>query len=311
MRWLVLVVLGVLVWGCGGPPRRPPVGGSGGSAGSAATVPATHRVPQTTTDVKVSVTDKKIVMNGIAVSAKPSVADMEAIFGKPDRTWDSGGANKVHTWDRIGLLVYEPYDADGTTGDGRCISATFPFKAMSTSFSPKTMFGGSITLDGQPLAPKLALDAVLKWPGATQPYTSASLVFDRGEFHVFTIEEKKGGMLDLVELSFWQQAREGRVAKPPTVRVEDPDDSTCNAGDPPRCSNIALAMQTGMSGRKNFERAFELAKTACTGGDVFGCVMLGNMHDAGRGTASSKPEAKVAWKRACTLGYKPACELAN
>jgi TPR repeat protein len=127
---------------------------------------------------------------------------------------------------------------------------------------------------------------------------------------VFTIEEKKGTKLDLVELSFWQKAREERIGTRPIVRVQDVEDD-CKAGDPTRCTNRALGFQTGTAGRKNFERAFELVKIACTGGDVFGCLMLGNMHDAGRGTTPSKPEAKAAWKRACMLGYEPACELAK
>ena len=38
-------------------------------------------------------------------------------------------------------------------------------------------------------------------------------------------------------------------------------------------------------------------------------VFTGNMYDAGKGTAQNKVEAKTAWKRGCTLGYKPACEL--
>lgn len=282
-----------------GSPRHPPA--TGGSTSGA--VP--HRLPQKSADVQIAITGKAITMNGVALTGKPTIAQLQEIFGKPDRTWDSGGLNKVHTWDTIGLLAYEPYATDGTSGDGRCISATFTYKPMSQSFSPKQMFAGTIRLDGKTIDPTLVLATVARWPGATHPYTKASIVFDRGDFHLFTIEEQAGEKLDLVELSFWQNAREQRPGSP---RVGDPQEDDCRAGDVSHCSSRALALQTGSGGRKNIERAFELVKIACTGGDVFGCIMLGNMHEAGRGTTSSITEAKVAWKRACTLGYKPACD---
>ena len=284
--------------------------GCGGSTTPTRTlaVPPAHRLPQRAADVHIEVTAKTVSFNGVPLSGRPKVADIKAIYGEPERTWDSGGANRIHTWDKLGLLVYEPYAADGSTGDGRCISATFPFKAMSPSFSPKTLFDGTIALDNKALKPSLALGGVLAWQGATQPYTKQSIVFDREDFHVFTIEENAGQGLDLVEISFWQQRADlpGR----PAPRVPTPtDEDECKKGDAPRCTNRALAYQSGTAGQKNFERAFELVRISCAGGDVFGCVMVGNMHDAGKGTSRNKAEAKAAWTRACTLGYKPACEL--
>jgi hypothetical protein len=307
-RGVRLVLVAVLLFACGSPkpPTSPPVGGTTIIDG----VTRPERIPQTSTDVKIVVTGTAITLNGVAVSGKPTVAQIEAIFGKPDRTWDSGGMNKVHTWDKLGVLVYEPYETDGVTGNGRCISATFPYKPMSQSFSPATMFSGSFQVDGKALDPTLVLPTIIRWPGATQPYTKASIVFDRGDFHVFTIAEKsgeKGGdNIDLVELSFWQNARGDSVG-----RVAEVDEDDCKAGDVSRCSSRALALQTGVAGRTSFERAFELVKIACEGGDVFGCVMLGNMHEAGKGTKASAPDAKAAWTRACKLGYKPACTYAK
>jgi len=302
---LPIVVACVLVVACGGPGKPTAVPTGGGSGGTAK---APHRIPQQTIEVHVVIAAKAILINGVELGGKPKVTDIEAIFGKPDRTWDTGGANKIHTWDKLGLLVYEPYDADGSGGDGRCISATFTFKPMSTSFTPSTNFGGTIELDGKLFSRALSLTTVLGWPGATQPYTKASIVFDREDFHVFTIEEHSGKHLDLVEISFWQK-RDVEQPRKPQPRLTKVDEDNCKTSDVPHCSNRALAYQTGTAGRRNFERAFELARIACAGGDVFGCVMLGNMHDAGKGTALNKPEATTAWKRACTLGYKPACDL--
>ncbi len=303
----VAIFVGCLL-GCSGSTKPPAPTTGTDTLKLAVTVPAAHRPPQRTADVRISVTAKTIVFNGIPLGSQPKVADIKAIYGEPDRTWDSGGANRIHTWDTLGVLVYEPYAVDGRTGDGRCISATFPFKAMSSSFSPKTLFGGTVTLDQRTLDPRLSLGGVLKWAGATQPYTKQSIVFDREEFHVFTIEENAGRGLDLVEISFWQKPD----VKPsrPVPRVPDnTDGDDCKPDDVPHCTNRALAYQSGTAGRMSFERAFELVRIACAGGDVFGCVMIGNMYDAGKGTPQNKAEAKTSWKRACTLGYKPACEL--
>lgn len=297
----------IVVWcllGCGGATTPSPL--AGGDAIKLTT--PTRPIPRRTADVHVVVTAKAITLNGVSISGRPRLADIKAVYGDPDRTWDSGGANRIHTWDTLGILVYEPYAADGKAGDGRCISATFPFKAMSPSFSPKTLFGGSVVLDNRPFAPSLSLGGVGKWPGATHPYTKQSVVFDREEFHVFALEETAGKGLDLVELSFWQQ-REAAPLRPAPRTPDRVDEDTCKTGDVPHCTSRALAYQSGTAGRHNLERAFELVKISCAGGDVFGCVMVGNMYDAGKGTPQNKPEAKTAWKRACTLGYKPACAL--
>lgn len=302
MRFLMMAVCLVA---CGSPSKRPTTISGGNVVTSLPDGP--HRMPQTTADVTVVVTGKAIVFNGVPVSANPTVADMKAIFGEPDRVWDTGAANKIHTWDKLGLLVYEPYK--NKVPDGRCISATFAYKPVGQTFSPATLFGGTIKLDGKTVDAKAGLAPVLTWPGASQPYAGSSVLFDRGDFHVFTLEEKKAG-LDLVELSFWQNKSADEDKPRPVPRVVDGgEDDSCKNGDPQHCSNRALAYQTGVAGRRNLERAFELVKIACAGGDVFGCLMLGNMYDAGSGTAANKPEAKVSWKRACTLGYKPACSF--
>lgn len=299
---IAIVVVGLL--GCGGPTKPSPATTGSDAIRLTVAVPRTHHLPKRAADVRILVTAKAIAFNGVPIGGQPRVADIRAIYGAPDRIWDSGGANRIHTWDRLGMLVYEPYAADGKSGDGRCISTTFPFKAMSPSFSPTTLFGGAVVLDNKVLAPTLSLGGVLKWPGATQPYTKQSVVFDRGEFHVFALEDHAGQGLDLVELSFWQQPTPTRPAPRAPDRFDEDD---CQTGDVPHCTSRALAYQSGTAGRRNLARAFELVKISCAGGDVFGCVMIGNMYDAGKGTPQNTGEAKTAWKRACTLGYKPAC----
>ncbi len=179
-----------------------------------------------TRDVRVVVNGTRVTMNGVTISGRPMLADIEKIYGKPDRTWDTGASNRVHTWDKLGLVVYEPRD-------GRCISTTFPYKPMGSSYDPSTMFGGSIIVDGRSVTKFLTIPSIKSRPGATQPYGKNSIVFDKGDIHVFTIS-KKGGPIDLVEISYWQRDKRGtslggnntttssggRVANAKDVRVE-------------------------------------------------------------------------------------------
>lgn len=330
-RWIPIVVatacLAAAIAGCGGSraaarstkgpataaPALPPVAGAPPAA--TAPEPPARALPRTTRDVIVKITGGKIELNGVAISATPKVADVIAILGKPDRVWDQGGANKIHTWDTLGVLVYEPYD-------GRCISATFPYKPMGQSFNPATMFGGSISLDGRPLTSKTALPSVKQWPGATTPYSSASVVFDRGDLHVFTLDERKpSGRIDLVELSFWQR---GPRRAPPDDGDDDDDDDRpaapdrvgalaleCRAGDARMCTRLALVYQTGHGVAKDPAAALAMAKLGCDGGDAFACTMAGNMYEAGRGASKSHADAVTAWKRACKLGDAVGCARAR
>ena len=88
-RWIAVLTSVAVVTGCGG---------GGGKVTSAA-------------DVKVAVSSNgSVTLQGVEVGGKPKLADIEKIYGKPDRVWDTkGGANRIHTWDNLGFIVYEPY----------------------------------------------------------------------------------------------------------------------------------------------------------------------------------------------------------
>jgi hypothetical protein len=294
------VLLIVLVTACGSAPAP------AGDASSVKTGAATRKLPKRTADVTIVVTGERVTFNGVAIGNRPMVADLVAVLGKPDRTWDERGANKIHTWDRLGVLVYEPHD-------GRCISATFPYKPMERqSFNPTTLFGGSIVVDGKRLSPDVSLAKVKSWPGATTPYTERSVVFDRGDLHVFTIEDAEPlGRIDLVELGFWQSGEEPDVDQEPTAEGRiGVLEAECRAGDARMCTRLALVLQTGTGADQDFERAFGLAKQGCDGGDGFACTMLGNMYQAGTGTDASAAAAREAWQRACSLGDPGGCARA-
>lgn len=304
-----LLLLAVLVIGCSGAPSRSVATGSGGGTDGGP-------VP----DVRVMVADRRIIINGKTISGTPLVADFVDAIGKPDRTWDSGGSNLIHTWDKIGVIVYErkwrpdQRPAKRAAGTGLAITASFLYRPMASTFTPKKLFSGAFVLDGHAITATSTLASIVALSGATQPYSDASVLFDRGLFQVFVIEETKNTSIDLVELTFAQRGsdRPGKpIRRPPPPVPTDALEEECKNGDASRCTSLALAFQTGARGRKHPERAFELAKAGCTAGDPFGCLMIGNMLDAGIGTAKAPAEAKAAWKRACSLGYKATCALAK
>src|SRR5688572_28084803 len=106
-------------------------------------------------------------------------ADIEAALGKPDRFEAFGADHKIHTWDSLGVIARDTA--------GRVTSMGFSFKLEKDSYSPKAVYGGSIIVDGGSLDGSQDFSVVKSRPGATQPYTKRSVIFDRGELHVFTI----------------------------------------------------------------------------------------------------------------------------
>ncbi len=160
------------------------------------------KFPKRTQDVVIGVAGTKITANGVAVTGNGMVADWIAIYGKPDRTWAGSGINKIHTWDKLGFIVYEP-----TSPSGRASSATFLFKPMGQSYDPKTMFAGYILVDGTDFSSVTTTSELKTKPGATTPYGATSVVFPKGAFNVFTTS--KNGPLELVELSMWKTEKPG------------------------------------------------------------------------------------------------------
>ncbi|MBA2538956.1 MAG: hypothetical protein H0V17_04920 [Deltaproteobacteria bacterium] len=161
-----------------------------------------------TKDIKIVITGTSVSLNGVAITGKPYLKDIEAIYGKPDRVWDQGGANRIHTYDKLGMVLYEPRD-------GRVISTTFPYRALGGTYDPSTMFGGSITVDGRAMPSTIDLGTIKSRPGAGQPYGADSIVFDKGDIHVFTIAKAGAKTIDLVEISYWQKDKASPVAPVP------------------------------------------------------------------------------------------------
>src|SRR5438445_174543 len=58
--------------------------------------------------VSVTWSQNGVVINGNTVGPTMSLEELERWLGKPDRV--SSGVNRIHTYDKLGIHVYEPYD---------------------------------------------------------------------------------------------------------------------------------------------------------------------------------------------------------
>jgi hypothetical protein len=161
----------------------------------------------------------------------------------------------VHTWDAIGLVAYEPR----TPADGRCISTTFPYKPMGADYSPKSMFAGTAIVDGEIMLPTLDIAALTARPGATQPYGKDSVMFDKGEVHVFTTV--KSGSIDLIEISYWHKPK--------------PTQSVLGLGGDRGKAEVKIPLYAGKY--KTTEGAMTLKQKASDPSEVFGTYAKGSI----------------------------------
>ena len=83
----------------------------------------------------------------------------------------------------------------------------------------------------------------------------------------------------------------------------------CEGGHLLACSNLGTLFETAAGVTRDARRAIDLYHRACAGGEPRGCFNLGRMYEHGDiGSAPSPGLAGENYDRACTLGYRQACE---
>jgi TPR repeat protein len=90
--------------------------------------------------------------------------------------------------------------------------------------------------------------------------------------------------------------------------------SRCDMGDAKACvdlggryfSSMAVSRDT-TRGRRLYVRAFYLADSSCTAGDLSGCAIAGIAYGTGRGTPRDLDRAKALEERACAGGNADGC----
>ena len=86
----------------------------------------------------------------------------------------------------------------------------------------------------------------------------------------------------------------------------------CDGGDVEGCVDLGEAYEKGEGVTESFGEAVELYDRACNGGSAEGCRQLGEMYSDGRGVARSPMRSVDLWSRACDGADYTACvELAK
>ena len=81
----------------------------------------------------------------------------------------------------------------------------------------------------------------------------------------------------------------------------------CDGGNMSGCFNLGIMYASGNGVEKNFGKAAELFKKACNGGDMLGCSNLGFMYAHGNGVEKDLGKAVELYKKACDGGNMHGC----
>ncbi|GEM_PF-5661707 len=98
--------------------------------------------PTRSEDVMIIVANGTATINGVVFDKKPTLTEIQQIFGPPDRVADL--MNRIHTWDQLGLGAYE---RDGVVG-----SISLWFRPDIFEFVAKQTFAGKLFVEGRMIA---------------------------------------------------------------------------------------------------------------------------------------------------------------
>ncbi|MCW5808849.1 MAG: sel1 repeat family protein [Deltaproteobacteria bacterium] len=236
--------------------------------------------------------------------ARPTVADVEKLLGRADRVHDKP-ANILHTWDRLGILLYEPHD-------GRAGTLGLVYVPQGRDFDPAATYAGHVSVDGLGIDGATPLREVRTHAGPAGGTSSDSTTFKYGGVEVYVGADGLDDPVRVVEVSFYNEDEAAPTA-PGGDEVERWQDalSACEAAaGGARCTTLGMRYQHGTRHvRRSDLRAALLFGKGCEKGHAFACTALGVMHANGRAVPASPAEATRLFRTACSLGDTVACAL--
>ena len=81
----------------------------------------------------------------------------------------------------------------------------------------------------------------------------------------------------------------------------------CDGGEMRGCNNLGVMYTNGDGVEKNEQKAAELYKKACNGGETNGCYNLGLIYADGKGVEKDFKKAAELFKKACDGGNMHGC----
>jgi len=77
--------------------------------------------------------------------------------------------------------------------------------------------------------------------------------------------------------------------------------------DKKSCNYLGVLYENGLSVKKDIKKALRYYQISCDANIAEACINLGSLYSQ----LNQKDKAKNSFKKACNLGYKPACYLAK
>ena len=77
--------------------------------------------------------------------------------------------------------------------------------------------------------------------------------------------------------------------------------------DKKSCNYLGVLYENGLGVKKDINKALSYYKISCDAKVAEACINLGSLYSQ----LNKKQKAKASFKKACSLGYKPACYLAK
>ncbi|HVZ86437.1 MAG TPA: hypothetical protein VHG72_05685 [Polyangia bacterium] len=234
-------------------------------------------------DVEIVWNQGRIWINGTALAASPTVNEVLAVIGPADRV--SSLANRVHTFDKLGVHIYEPFG-------GRIVCITIDLRKFDADIGPAATYQGKLTIQGASIDSTSGLGDARRLSGAKVSRDGDVRIGSDGRT-VLIPKPRSGEVLGEVDLNFPE----------PSSRADGalPGEAECRAGDTQGCLFAARA-----SGPQDPRRVF-FAEKACAGNNAFGCFLLAMAYQNGDGVQQSAERAQELHKKACALGDKPEC----
>ena len=78
----------------------------------------------------------------------------------------------------------------------------------------------------------------------------------------------------------------------------------CDLKYPLGCSNLGYLYKK----QNNFTKSYKFYKLACEYKDGYSCFVVGYFHKKGLGVSKDTKKAEYYYNKACSLGYREACQ---
>jgi len=153
----------------------------------------------------------RIAINGNLLPIVPTMADFETMFGPADRT--SEKINRISSWDRYGVATYQSKKSVST---GAIDSVALWLEPTEYDFAPKTVFAGSVSVEGQRVDRSDPVESLARMPNAQRMFGTSAKV--KGKVHEVYAS---GSAPKLIQLTFQQAEMSSDDKKKVQALVDD------------------------------------------------------------------------------------------